>query len=304
MLIRGQTTEQRIAEIANAFKQGFDGYSAGQRRYNDAALDIQRRGDAKELRSQELQAEAARRQQAIEREEKQYNRQLERDKVTDEKSNRELGLREKEYNLKAEELSLPFEKTREYNKMKVGAQLNAEAKAEADARKQQNQLGKKTAEASIADFEIADPSIIPTTKDAETVKKLNQSNKSYQQIGTSAIEKIKKANPKNPAYYLSNDYKMLQQDLTKMKLQAKNLEDLGVLNGPDLSLVNETLGSINPTTLTLLGTEAAAERLKASLATATSVLNNAAAARNYRPKTSQQDAELAELAALRAKAGM
>jgi hypothetical protein len=47
-----------------------------------------------------------------------------------------------------------------------------------------------------------------------------------------------------------------------MKLQAKNLEDLGVLNGPDLGLVNETLGSISPTSLAVLGPKAAADRVK------------------------------------------
>lgn len=60
MLIRGQTTEQRIADIANAFKQGVDGYAAGQRRFNDAQKEENRYQDAKAL-----QSEATKRQQAL-----------------------------------------------------------------------------------------------------------------------------------------------------------------------------------------------------------------------------------------------
>jgi hypothetical protein len=75
-----------------------------------------------------------------------------------------------------------------------------------------------------------------------------------------------------------------------MKLQAKNLEDLGVLNGPDLSLVNETLGSITPFTLAQLGPEAAAKRIKGALDNANNVLVNTAAARNYKPKGSGNQA--------------
>jgi hypothetical protein len=138
--------------------------------------------------------------------------------------------------------------------------------------------------AQIADFDIADQNIIPTSKDAEEVKKMNASNKSFQQIGIDTSALLGKADPTNPKYYISNDWKLLNQNLTKMKLQAKNLENLGVLNGPDLSLVNETLGDLKPSTLAILGPKAANERLQAALKTANSVMENAAAARNYRPK--------------------
>lgn len=56
MLIRGQTTEDRIRELADGFVKGFQGYSAGQQRQNDATRQMQ---------AQELQKEALRRQQAM-----------------------------------------------------------------------------------------------------------------------------------------------------------------------------------------------------------------------------------------------
>jgi hypothetical protein len=49
MLIKGETTEQRIAKIANGFGQGVQNFQQGQDRQ----------------RSQDLQTEALRRQQAI-----------------------------------------------------------------------------------------------------------------------------------------------------------------------------------------------------------------------------------------------
>lgn len=60
MLVRGQTTQERIAEIAQGLAKGIDSYSAGQRRYNEAAVSKERYDDAKSL-----QEEAKKRQEAI-----------------------------------------------------------------------------------------------------------------------------------------------------------------------------------------------------------------------------------------------
>lgn len=115
MLRRGQTTEQRIAQIADGFRQGLEGYSAGQRRQTDALNEMARQDQIE----RNTQAEAARRQEA-------YKREDERNKKEDERADKEFALREKEYNLKAKELGLPFEQTREYAKAKTIAGLKAE----------------------------------------------------------------------------------------------------------------------------------------------------------------------------------
>ncbi len=184
----------------------------------------------------------------------------------------------------ADQRSKPVTERDDYIKAAGVAKIRGEAQAVGETRRAELERNKKLEEAKIPDFDIADPTVIPSTKDAEEIKKLNGSNKSFQEIGQSSKELLKKANPRDPRYYMSNDWRLLNQGLTKMKLQAKNLEDLGVLNGPDLSLVNETLGGLNPTNLALLGPEKAAERLQAALDSANKVMNNAASARNYKPK--------------------
>lgn len=291
MLRRGQTTEQRIAQIADGFKQGLEGYSAGQRRQTDAL---------NEMAKTDLQQEALKRQRAMQTFEVANSIATNTGKQVDPsvvapmiESGNFQGLGEilkaapntPKYDqaLEDRKLNKDYKESQIKKNNNTVPALSYEQKLE---KKNEIDQQQKIKQANIQDFDLIDPSIIPTTKDAEEVKKLNASNKSYQEIGLGAIEKLKKSDPRNPAYYISNDWKMLQQDLTKMKLQAKNLEDLGVLNGPDLGLVNETLGSINPSTLAMLGPEKAAQRLKASLDTASSVLVNAASARNYRPKGS------------------
>lgn len=60
MLIRGQTTEQRIAEIANSFAKGISGAREGMQSHNKALMEQNRYDDAKSR-----QAEAEKRQRAI-----------------------------------------------------------------------------------------------------------------------------------------------------------------------------------------------------------------------------------------------
>lgn len=292
----------RIGEIAQGFQQGVNNYSQGMQ----------------QQRAIELQDEALRRQQALDAQNAVTNELQIESKMSELTGKNLLGSGVGKAYMSGDQGSIAklFETasmTPKFEAEKANRELDAEYK-----RSQINKNNRTTTqpqklseeqkidlrfekerenklkEASIPDFDLADTSIVPTTKDAEEVKKMNASNKSFQEIGQRAAVMLEKANPKDPRYYLSNDWKMLNQDLTKLKLQAKNLEDLGVLNGPDLGLVNETLGSISPTSLALLGPKAAADRVKMALDSANKVMLNAASARNYKPKSSGNSSSIIE----------
>lgn len=293
----------RIGEIADGFGKGAQNYAAGVQQH----------------RTQELQAEALRRQQAVQELEvesalaeatgknfigsgigSQYLQTGQIEGLGEilkstpntpkfDADQKRLNRQQEKEDYEARQRALPYDQRDDYKKAMDTARIRANATLGTMDAKNEIENQQKLKAAQIADFDIADTSIIPTTKDAEEVKKMNASNKSFQQIGTATSDLLSKADPRNPKYYISNDWKLLNQNLTKMKLQAKNLEQLGVLNGPDLSLVNETLGDLNPSSLAILGSKAAGERLSAALKTANSVMENAAAARNYRPKGSAQN---------------
>lgn len=173
-------------------------------------------------------------------------------------------------------------------RIKIGAeQREEERRIEREARKIENEKKKGLQEAAITDFEVADPNVIPSSKDAEEVKKLNAANKTFVQIGERASAKLLELDPKKPVEF-AKGYKQLIQDVTEMRLQAKELANLGVLNGPDLKLVDETLGSVGLTDLAVYGREEAANRIKNAIATANQKLSNVAAGRGYKPKAAPQ----------------
>lgn len=174
-------------------------------------------------------------------------------------------------------------------------------KQEAEARKLENDKKAALQKAAIPGYEVADPSIIPTVKDAEEVKSAGIQTKNFTDSANSAIKRIETLDWKDRTG-LTNNWQQLQQDVTDMQMAAKNMYDLGVLNGPDLSLVNKGLGSLSVVELNRLGPQAAMERVRGTISSAQQKLNNAAAARNYRPVQPKQQAptdERAELEMLR-----
>jgi hypothetical protein len=161
------------------------------------------------------------------------------------------------------------------------------ARQNAEQRKIENEKKQGLQQAAIPDFEIANPDIIPSSKDAEEVKKLNAANKTFVDVGQRAAEKLTALDPEKPVEF-AKGYKQLMQDVTEMRLQAKELANLGVLNGPDLKLVDETLGSVGLTDMAIYGREEAAKRIQNAISTANQKLSNVAAARNYKPKGQSQ----------------
>lgn len=306
-LQQDERNRQNQASIGNAFLKGLQSIDENRRR----ALDESRKQFANDMQYAALGVTPTD-QEATEIKNSGYSKSL-LDRLSEPlkaKQDRELVLANAQKSkalYEAGQLSKPVQERDDYIKSIDSAKARSEISSSvvadrmaaqeeqriaAEARKLENEKKGKIQEAQIQDFDLIDSNIIPSSKDAETVKGLNASNKSFQGLGTSVSEKLLKADPRNPAYYISNDWKLLQQDLTKMKLQAKNLEDLGVLNGPDLGLVNETLGSITPSTLAILGPQKAAERVKAAMDNSQKVLMNAASSRNYKPKPTRPQEQI------------
>ena len=273
MLIRGQTTEERIAGIAKQFANGIDGFTAGMKMETDAN---------NLAKNENIRAEALRRQQAL-------DAQNQANSAEDRALRRaEFGINQELKSAQVAELKLPFDQTRDYKKAVKMAEVQGSARSAADAARIENKKNQKISEVAINDFDFISPDIIPTQKDAEEVKKFNASNKNYQQIGNrlaSRLESLKNTDRTG----VTNAYKLIEQDLTQMALQAKELANLGVLNGPDLELVNKDLGSINLSSLNTLGADAAIGRLKSALGTAQNKLGNLSNARGYAPRAGAID---------------
>lgn len=308
MLIRGETTEDRIAKIAQGFNQGAQNFIQGQDRQRTQSLqdEANRRQQALQaleieakisentgknvlgsgLGSQILSGEQVDLQGALK--DRGYTPKFEREQAVRQREATKAAQDQEKYSYEASQRALPIEQRDDYKKSVAAAGARAQTQENMYNTRQEGERQKKIGEVQIQDFEIANPRVIPTTKDAEEIKSQNASNKTFQEIGQRVKGNVLKANPRDPRYFLSNDWRVLNQDLTKLKLQAKNLEDLGVLNGPDLSLVNETFGSLTPANLALLGPEAASQRLQGALDNAQKVLNNAASARGYKPAGQSQ----------------
>lgn len=107
MLIRGETTEERIAKIAQGFGQGIQNFQQGQDR----------------KRTQGLQDEALRRQQALDAQNTENN-------AEDRAMKREaFGISQDLQKLKLEQAGLPFNQTDEFKKLEAVESMKAKHKA-------------------------------------------------------------------------------------------------------------------------------------------------------------------------------
>ena len=272
-----------INKLAQGFGQGFQNYQQGQQ--------------AQEAKA--LQAEALRRQQAVqgidaaaklsEMTGKAYTPELAGQYLAGTMDpNATLGL---EYNQKYLKDKNNAELDKRYKESQIaknlrGPQSNRLTLDQKLAEDAALDTAKRSRESKIADFEFADPSIIPSAKDAEEIKFLNTANKTFQDAGKRASEKVATLGLKDYTG-LTNNWKSLEQDISEMQVQSKELAKLGALTGPDLDLTNKALGSLNKSTLAILGPEKAKKRIQEVLATANSKLANAAASRGYLPKGQQ-----------------
>jgi len=270
------TTEERIAQIAAGFGQGIQNFQAGQAR-NEAQV---------------LAEEARRRQQAIQEVEasaklsEAYGRQ-----ITPEQVRPLLGgqgslneiLASAPVSRKAELEAAKFERENQkylLDQQKTMAQIENLRNKPANA--MENEIKKEMAKAKIPDFEIADPGVLPSQKDAEEVKKMNTANKNFINSGNKALASLE-GTSRIDATGLTKKGGDFNQNVTEMKLQAKELANLGVLNGPDLKIVEDALGAAQRDML-IFGPTVAKERIAGSMKTAIEKLSNTATSRGYAPK--------------------
>ncbi len=276
MLIRGQTTEDRIGEIAAKFSQGLQGFAQSQRQ-EAADLTAERAyRDSIALKKQENEQRAIERQRALN---------------LDAQKAQMFEMDSKIKNAKLQELGLPFEQTRDYKKATKVAEIRNQSAESMYYAKQEADAKKKMQAAVIPDFSIANPAVMPTTKDAEEVKSFNEANKNYQMVGKGLAVKLSGLKPLDRTGQ-TNAWKSIEQDLTQMALQAKELARLGVLNGPDLDLVNKDMGSISLQSINTIGVKGAIDRLNSTLARANEKLMNKASSRGYKFNQEQAPEEL------------
>lgn len=202
---------------------------------------------------------------------------------------------------KANQLDLPHEQRDDFIKYTAGQKArgsaetekfirNQEAQVEAEKRRLENEKQAKLDEAKVQDFDFGAPDIIPTKKDAESVKKMNTATQNFgrvaDEIKTTLSEMKSTSNP-------SSLYKLkikLDQKLAEARLQQKTIKDLGVLNGPDLPLVDATLGDAGSITkLLMLGPDEAAKRVEEAKIAAQRNLDTESNARGYKRRMPVQE---------------
>jgi len=274
------TAEERIAQIAQGFGQGIQNFQSQQGKQE----------------AQALQEEARRRQQAMQEIElaqtlgNQYGRDIMPEQVRPILSGGSINLAEllasapqsqkslsaqNEAQRLAQKQELDHQKTiAEINKLnRPGGQIQDRAAIE---------FKKEMAKSKIPDFDIADPTILPSAKDAEEVKKMNVANKNFINSGNKALSTLEGADRLDATGFTKKGGDF-NQNVTEMKLQAKELANLGVLNGPDLKIVEDALGAAQRDML-IYGPEVAKERIAGSMQTAIEKLGNTAGSRGYSPK--------------------
>jgi hypothetical protein len=169
-------------------------------------------------------------------------------------------------------------------KLNMQAAANDEAYQRRQAQEKQNKLNA----VKISDFDLADAEIVPTQKDAEQVKKINGANKNFERTATE-IKALVGEMTKEDYLGFTQRAKLLKQKIGEARLQQKEIKNLGVLNGPDLPLVDTTLGQIDSmSTLAILGNKNAQARMDEAIKNSKNNLLSEASARGYKPRMISQ----------------
>jgi hypothetical protein len=129
-----------------------------------------------------------------------------------------------------------------------------------------------------------------TDKDKETLKSMNATTLNVQKTANNLIDKIT-TNGITSGLGITVADKQVTQDLKDLQIQMKNLFDLGVLNGPDVDILNDALGSIQGPVdmLNPFNTrEAAKAQVETVINNAFDKLKNIAASRGYQYDESQR----------------
>jgi hypothetical protein len=157
------------------------------------------------------------------------------------------------------------------------------------------QLAQGLRQANITGYDIADPSrVLPTTKDAEEVKKSTGNLKALQNTGIATQQSLNDAGPLDRFGAVKIPFTekqigtskgiALESNLTDMKLQLKELANLGALSGPDMSLIESAMGNVTGLGSLIGGKERGMQQLNEILNRAKSRVKDQATSRGYRPQ--------------------
>lgn len=203
----------------------------------------------------------------------------------------------------AEQLTKPVQQRDDYIKSMDTATAKAEMtsnivadrmdkqeqnRIEAEKRKLENDKTNSLQKVAINDYDFHSPDIIPSTKDAESVKKMSAAHTNFERTAKE-IQDLLGSMDKLDYTGMTDKGKLLKQKISEAQIQQKTIKDLGVLNGPDLPLINNTLGDVGSmTSLMTLGPDAAKSRMQDAVNSSKNNLQSEASARGYKPKAKAQ----------------
>ena len=146
--------------------------------------------------------------------------------------------------------------------------------------------GKKaTAQAKIRGFTVANPAEgIPSAESRKTLQSMVAKKEGAQKLIKKLIEEVKAGGPTLGLGESSRD-KRLRQTLTSLKLNLKEVYQLGVLTGPDERLIDETIGDVvgkGAIFTEMVKSGSTVERLENLLDNLNGVVESEAEARGYK----------------------
>lgn len=103
---------------------------------------------------------------------------------------------------------------------------------------------KVSRERGVPGFQIANPNIIPTGKDQEQLKVQTEATKNIIKTAQNLASALESAGGPTSGLGLTSKDRNVGQFKRQLQLQMKELFNLGVLNGPDLDLLDDALGRI------------------------------------------------------------
>jgi hypothetical protein len=155
-------------------------------------------------------------------------------------------------------------------------------------------MAKAQQQANITGYEITDPqNVMPTSKDAEEIKKATASLKGLQSTGVKIQDDIGGSSPLDRFGAVTipfTDKKIgtekgiaLDSDLTDMVLQAKELANLGAITGPDMKLMESAMGNVTGLGSLVGGKERAKKQIGEIIDRAKTKMGLSATTRGYTP---------------------
>lgn len=96
----------------------------------------------------------------------------------------------------------------------------------------------------VAGFEVADPKYVPTKEDQTKLKNTMEATRNIMDTAQKLTDALESAGGPTSGLGLTQADRNVGQFQTALQLQMKELFNLGVLNGPDLDLLNDALGRL------------------------------------------------------------